>query len=62
MTKPATALPLTPRERLRLRRAMDAHLIDAIFGVVVRDAAPPHLPSPVLDGVFQAGIATGGPA
>ncbi len=28
MTQPATDLPLTPRERLRWRRAMDALLIE----------------------------------
>ena len=40
MTKPATNPPLSPRERLRWRRAMDHLLADEIFGRVVRDEAP----------------------
>lgn len=32
---------LSPRERLRWRRAMDERLIDAIFGRVVRDMPVP---------------------
>ena len=49
MTPPATDLPLTPRERLRWRRAMDARLIEAIFGRVVRDTTPSELSLPVPD-------------
>ncbi len=41
MTQPATYQPLTPRERLRWRRAMDALLMDAIFGRVIRDTSLP---------------------
>lgn len=41
MTQPATHLPLTPRERLRWRRVMDALLIDAIYGSVIRDTSLP---------------------
>ena len=40
MTRPAIDLPLTPRERLRLRRALDAQLIDDIFGRALRDDTP----------------------
>lgn len=43
MLPPAPDLPLTPRERLRWRRAMDARLIEAIFGRVVRDEVPAAL-------------------
>ena len=41
MTQPAIYQPLTPRERLRWRRAMDALLMDAIYGRVVRDTLLP---------------------
>ena len=43
MTQPATTLPLTPRESLRWRRAMDALLIESIYGRAIRDVPlPPH--------------------
>ena len=57
MTQPATDLPLTPRERLRWRRATDALLIESIYGRVVRDEPLPHLPPPADEG-FAAGIGT----
>lgn len=41
MTLSAKDLPLTPRERLRWRRAMDSLLIDSIYGKVVRDTPHP---------------------
>ena len=45
MTQPATDLPLSPRERLRWRCAMDTLLIDSIYGKVVRDMTlPDHDP------------------
>ena len=45
MTQPATTLPLTPRERLRWRRAMDALLIESIYGRAIRDVPlPAHEP------------------
>lgn len=54
MTQPATDLPLSPRERLRWRRAMDALLIDSIYGEVVRDMPlPDH--GPVVGAAFSAG-------
>ena len=54
MTQPATTLPLTPRERLRWRRAMDALLIDSIYGRIVRDVALPDR-DPVLAVTAMAG-------
>ena len=53
MLPQANDLPLTPRERLRWRRAMDALLIEAIFAPALRDhdflqrgrtASPPPMP------------------
>lgn len=61
MTQPASDLPLTPRQRLRWRRAMDAVLIDAIYGRVVRDDPSPHLaPAPDEHFVATVVLATGG--
>ena len=53
MTPTAADLPLTPRERLRWRRAKDAELMDAIFGRVVRDGAQ-QLPLSLLDRSVQS--------
>ncbi len=55
MTKPATDLPLTPRERLRWRRAMDSLLIDSIYGRVVRDPSLAHSPQ-TTDDAFAATV------
>ena len=54
MNQPATDSFFTPREHLRWRRAMDALLVDAIYGRVVRD-----VPLPRVDPVVAAGAATG---
>ena len=49
MTQPATDLPLTPRERLRWRRAMDALLIESIYGRAIRDVPlPAHEPVAIV--------------
>ena len=54
MPQPATDLPLTPRERLRWRRAMDALLIESIFGGVIRDVPlPPHEPAAVMAAISE---------
>ena len=45
MTQPATDLHLTSRDRLRWRRAMDALLIESIYGKAIRDIPlPSHQP------------------
>lgn len=55
MTQPATNLPLTARERLRWRRAMDALLMDAIFGKAVRDDSLPSEASWIAATALQVG-------
>ena len=54
MTQPATYQPLTPRERLRWRRAMDALLTDAIYGRVIRDTSLPSEETFVAAGALTA--------
>lgn len=57
MTKPATNPPLSPRERLRWRRAMDHLLADEIFGRVVRDEAPLLAPLRLDEAVAASAMA-----
>lgn len=64
MNQPATELPFTPRERLRWRRAMDALLVDAIYGKVVRDVPlpvrdPAVAAAAIVGAEFEASIALG---
>ena len=55
MTPPAQDLPLTARERLRWRRAMDSLLIDSIYGKVVRDTPRPDHDPLVAAATLSAG-------